>query len=276
MATDEALRLLDELKTARGTLDRAAVLGRGVRALARMDGREQRELALAVAERVAPQLLPRIEAETGATLTEQQVAAVLDLVRRLEPDQIDDVLDTLTAPPHAVPTAEWGTTPGRVRVVPPPAASEPKRGVPEPDVPEPDVPEPEPDVPTPPAPEPRPDELPPVEVPDEPIIPEPTPEPFEVPEEIPPFPRDDRPDAGVLTAVDALPDGWRRRRGVLAMIADGAVETGDAQAVLSRFARASDRTWVAASMCEAGLLDVDQLAGILDDRAAGRLARRYA
>ena len=54
----------------------------------------KRELAAEIAERVAPQLVPQIRAEDG-DLTPEQVGAVVDLLRRADREQLDDLVTAL-------------------------------------------------------------------------------------------------------------------------------------------------------------------------------------
>lgn len=59
----------------------------GVRAFglfSQLSAADKRDLAVLVAQRVAPELVPRIQAEGGVDLTEEQSRAVLDMVRRLD------------------------------------------------------------------------------------------------------------------------------------------------------------------------------------------------
>jgi hypothetical protein len=95
---DEVVGLLKELRDSRGLLGRAAVLARGAAAMRELSPGQRRELAIAVAERAAPQLVPRIESETGLDLSPAQVSAVMDLALRLDRDQLDDLVATLESP----------------------------------------------------------------------------------------------------------------------------------------------------------------------------------
>lgn len=59
---------------------------------------DKRELAVLVAQRVAPNLVPRIEAETGMEMTADQSQAVLDMVRRLDGDDLAEIQAALGSP----------------------------------------------------------------------------------------------------------------------------------------------------------------------------------
>lgn len=87
-----ALEQLAEL-TSGPTLQRAGSLARGLRLLRGLAPDDKRELAARVAERAAPALVPRIRAQTGMDLTAQQLEAVLDLVRRLDRDDLGAIVE---------------------------------------------------------------------------------------------------------------------------------------------------------------------------------------
>lgn len=59
---------------------------------------DKRQLAVLVAQRVAPNLVPRIEAETGMEMTAEQSRAVLDMVRRLDGDDLAEIQSSLGSP----------------------------------------------------------------------------------------------------------------------------------------------------------------------------------
>lgn len=59
---------------------------------------DKRELAVLVAQRVAPNLVPRIESETGLEMTAEQSRAVLDMVRRLDGDDLAEIQAALGSP----------------------------------------------------------------------------------------------------------------------------------------------------------------------------------
>lgn len=59
---------------------------------------DKRELAVLVAQRVAPELVPRIQAEGTIDLTEDQSRAVLDMVRRLDADDLVELQDAVATP----------------------------------------------------------------------------------------------------------------------------------------------------------------------------------
>ena len=84
-------------------------------------------------------------------------------------------------------------------------------------------------------------------------------------------------DSGqIAELVRAIPDGWARRRAVERLLEHDAILAEEVPDTLRLLGRASDRTWVAATAVEARLLDVDDLDGLIDARAAARLRRRYA
>lgn len=95
---DDVIALLEQLRGGQGMVSRAVVLAQGAKALRQLSPQQRRELAIEVARRAAPHLIPRIEAETGADLTPAQIQAVIDLALRMDDQQIDDLLDTLRSP----------------------------------------------------------------------------------------------------------------------------------------------------------------------------------
>lgn len=90
---DEVIRLLEEWRDATG-VGRVAVAVDATRTIRGLSPAAKRELAAEVAERVAPQLVPQIRGEEG-DLTGEQVAAVVDLLRRADRDQLDDLVTAL-------------------------------------------------------------------------------------------------------------------------------------------------------------------------------------
>lgn len=86
-------RLLERWRDA-GTLQRLTVAVDATREIRGLSPEHKRALAIEVAERVAPQLVPQIRAEQG-DLTPEQVTAVVDLLRRADRDQIDGLVDAL-------------------------------------------------------------------------------------------------------------------------------------------------------------------------------------
>lgn len=56
---------------------------------------DKRDLAVLVAQRVAPELVPRIQSETGVDLTQEQSRAVLDMIARLDGDDLQELTSSL-------------------------------------------------------------------------------------------------------------------------------------------------------------------------------------
>lgn len=318
------------------------------RAFASLSADQKRDLAVLVAERAAPHLVPRIEAETGLDLSREQVQAVLDMAGRLDAEDLDELahavrdreargealrdvatsaaaatgLDDVVTPEPSPPTGpapdEDADPPASVTEPAPPP--EPAHEV------ETDAevmaldPEPEPTVEVAPAPEPReftsifdtldtPDWSRPTTV--EAVrrsAPTPTAEPDPTASDaadlttrvraarLPLVERlrsaaSDAERMRVLRArvhevsgmdpvaraavVDAVPDGWARRRALDAMVEGGAITSDELPGLVHRLGSPMARSWVCATAIEAGLLDVDALDHLLDDRAVGRLRRRY-
>jgi hypothetical protein len=75
-------------------------------------------------------------------------------------------------------------------------------------------------------------------------------------------------------AIGAVPDGWARRRMLERLVEAAVVTPEEAPGLLRLLDRSSDRTWVAGTMLADDLVAVDDLAGIVDDRALARLRRR--
>lgn len=67
---------------------RARALAQAARAMASLSADEKRDLAALVAERAAPQLVSRIDAEAGLDLTPEQVDAVVTMAERIDPDEL--------------------------------------------------------------------------------------------------------------------------------------------------------------------------------------------
>jgi hypothetical protein len=82
--------------------------------------------------------------------------------------------------------------------------------------------------------------------------------------------------AELVAAVEAVPDGWARRRALERLVAGGAVDGQAAAELVATLGGDADRRWVAATMTEAALLEAADLDGLIGPRAAGRLAQRYA
>jgi hypothetical protein len=81
--------------------------------------------------------------------------------------------------------------------------------------------------------------------------------------------------AELVAAVEAVPDGWARRRALERLVAGGAVDGQAAAELVATLGGDADRRWVAATMTEAALLEAADLDGLIGPRAAGRLAQRY-
>lgn len=80
--------------------------------------------------------------------------------------------------------------------------------------------------------------------------------------------------ATALAVLDALPDGWQRRRGALRLVAAGAFPTEQLAEALGRFARATDATFVAGALLAAGQVRAERFDGILSERVVNRLTAR--
>jgi len=90
---DAVIELLERWRDATG-MSRMRIGIDATRTIAALPAERKRALAIEVAERVAPQLVPAIESEDG-DLTTQQVGAVVDLLRRADPEQLDDLVSAL-------------------------------------------------------------------------------------------------------------------------------------------------------------------------------------
>lgn len=77
------------------SFERARAAANAFRAFASLSASEKRDLAALVAERAAPQLVPKIRAETGLDLTREQVQAVIDMAGRMDAEDIDELRHTL-------------------------------------------------------------------------------------------------------------------------------------------------------------------------------------
>ncbi len=302
---DAVLGLLTELRAAHGVRERLRVLRRGREVVTSLAPHERRELALAVAREAAPQWLPTLEERTGVDLSPGDLTLVLELVEGLDAQQIDRLGATLRDPDArregATQAVRGAVEMARDTPEPTPDTTEAAPEAPEPAPEAPEVvaqaPAEQPSRPSLPAPPPPP---PPPSAPPPPAPPEPMssrPTPPDRPAE-PPLARavaaavhdHDRlallADAGAdvwdlgptgrAAVLDAVPDGWARRRALLRWVALDVITADEAPALVRRLGRRSDRAWVAASLVEAATLDVEDLAGLCDPRDARRLARRYA
>lgn len=90
---DELVSLLERWRDSSG-VGRLGVAVDATRAIRALSPTAKRELAAEVAERVAPQLVPQIRAEEG-DLTAEQLSAVVDLLRRADREQLDDLVTAL-------------------------------------------------------------------------------------------------------------------------------------------------------------------------------------
>ena len=336
------------------TIARARGAAEVFRAFASLTTDQKRELALLVADRAAPQLVPRIEAETGLELSREQIQAVIDMAGRLDDEDLDELVHTVrdreargealrtvaTAAATAgglddvvTPESPEVTEPADVTVPAPETAPAPASPPPEPahvTVPaevETDAElveldhEPEPTVEVEPAPEPREFTSIFATLPDVPAW-EPSRdgagEPAVTAARVQTLPGHvhDGPDLstrvraarrplverlraatsdgarlrllrqhlddvaafdapGRAAVVGAVPDGWARRRALEALMAAGAVPADEVTGLVRRVGRPMARAWVVASAIEAGLLSLDDVDTLVDERAAGRLQRRY-
>jgi hypothetical protein len=83
------------------------------------------------------------------------------------------------------------------------------------------------------------------------------------------------PVTAIVASLTATADGYRRRRDALQAIRDGRLAGEDVAPVVASFERATDRAWVAGAAIDAGLVGVDDLAGLdLPASAVARLRRR--
>lgn len=89
----EVIRLLEEWRDASG-VGRLKVGIDAARTIGGMPAEAKRALAIEVASRVAPQLVPAIESESG-DLTSEQIGAVVDLLRRADEHQLDELITAI-------------------------------------------------------------------------------------------------------------------------------------------------------------------------------------
>lgn len=319
------------------------------RAFASLTTDQKRDLAVLVAERAAPHLVPRIESETGLELSREQVQAVIDMAGRLDDEDLDELAHTVRdreARGEALRTVATSAAAasGLDDVVTPEPADEPEPA----DVTDPASPD-EPEAPPPP-PEPAPVAEPAVEVdvdaevieldhaPEPTVEVEPAPEPrefvsifdtldtpsWDTPEPLAasdphPVPAASPPPVDLTTrvrasrqplverlrsaandaerlrvlrprlgeladlgpvgraaVVDAIPDGWARRRAVDTMVVEGVLTADELPDVVRRIGSPMARAWVCATAIEAGLLAIADIDDLVDPRAGDRLRRRYA
>lgn len=84
--------------TSGSRFERARAGASALSAFMQLTPEDKRDLAVLVAQRVAPELVPRIEAETGMDLTQEQSRAVLDMIGRLDGDDVEEVTSALRSP----------------------------------------------------------------------------------------------------------------------------------------------------------------------------------
>lgn len=90
---DAVVELLERWRDATG-MGRLRIGMDATRVIAQLPPERKRALAIEVAERVAPQLVPAIESESG-DLTSEQVGALVDLLRRADREQLDGLVTAL-------------------------------------------------------------------------------------------------------------------------------------------------------------------------------------
>jgi len=308
-AVAEVVELLGQVSSG-GVVQRGRAAVQAVHIVGRLTGEQKRQLAIDIAERVAPDLVPRIEAETGADLTPAQVSALLDMFRRMDQDQVQELAravrerDASAAAVRDMVDATMAVA-GIEAIAPDEPAVAPAAGPPPP--PEP-VSAPSPEPVSAPSPEP---------------VSAPSPEPVSARSPRPasaaspsastldptfddlhldwdfddlPTTRSTKPDtaapargrtadqhdhatdtAGGATAFPDLlaqPAGFRRRRAAQRAIAEGAIDHADAVALCRLFDRPGDRMWIAGDLVESGMLSVADLHALLGPHDARRLAAR--
>lgn len=315
MATpSEVVGLLAEIAGTGGRIDQAKAISRAVKALNSLDADQKREMAVLVAERVAPDLVPKIAEETGVDLTIAQVQAVLDMARRLEPEDVAELQEVVAAreglatlPPPVVAATVATTSGPASEPAPDPALEAAPEPAPEPAAPDADA---ELEARLAAAEEERRALLAEAEEERERAVAaavaaretaeaearaaldaarEQADEMLRRAEETAHVEEPDESADGADAAADhaplaptqrvavlGAPDGWQRRRMLERLLRAGDVDHDDASDLIRLVGRPMDRAWVAATAVETGVLDVDDLDGLLDPRAVARLQRRYA
>ena len=81
-------------------------------------------------------------------------------------------------------------------------------------------------------------------------------------------------DTVALALLDALPEGWQRRRGAERLVDAGVFPTDRLAQAFARFARATDAVFVASALLAADQVRAERFDGILPTRALHRLAAR--
>lgn len=90
---DAVIELLERWRDASG-MGRLRIGMDATRVIGSLPAQRKRALAIEVAERVAPQLVPAIRSESG-DLSPEQVGALVDLLRRADRDQLDELVEAL-------------------------------------------------------------------------------------------------------------------------------------------------------------------------------------
>jgi hypothetical protein len=80
---------------------------------------------------------------------------------------------------------------------------------------------------------------------------------------------------GAVRVLDAVPDGWQRRRAAQRLVAAGALDAVPAAVLLQRLARPGDRTFLAGTLLDVGVAE-DEVVAALPDLVARRLRVRSA
>lgn len=283
MPVEDVAQLLRRWRGSGGVWSRTRVLAEGARLVAGLSPDERRTLARSLMDQGAPELARRLEDTTGHELEAGQVRAVADQLLSLDGQQVDRLVATLEDPQRRRQLAAGALA----------AVAEPTH---QPVVPEEPVDDDGPD-----------DDGPDQQLPDV-GPPEVEPEPGEgrtaapvrhdgagaaaafapplaarlrdaatARERLRALDADALAGAGaeaILEVIDAVPDGWQRRRAISRLVEGGVLDPVTAPEVVGRLGRASDRTFVAGAMLDAGVVTADQLADLLPSRAAARLAAR--
>lgn len=267
------------------------------RSFSSLSATEKRDLAVLVAERAAPHLVPRIQAESGLDLTVEQVRAVVDMAGRLDADDLDQLARAVGATPREPTTTveepavadQPATTDEPAAVVEPDAAVEPAEDEDDVDVPDEvhagDEDEEDEEV------------IEPVAViaePPPPRTPPAPPRPAASPDALVGRLRDAASNAerlrilrthaddllaldhaGRAAVVEAVPDGWARRRAIEGLLRDDVLAAAEVPSLVARLGSPVARAWACATAIEADMLRLEQVDDVVDERAAARLHRRY-
>ncbi len=90
-SASDVVALFADIAGTDGRIDQARALQRAVKGFNALDVTQKRDLAIRIAERVAPDIVPKIQAETDADFTIAQVQAVLDMARRLDAGEVAEL-----------------------------------------------------------------------------------------------------------------------------------------------------------------------------------------